>query len=98
VAAVVGLLWDEFNQEHIARHEISTVDVEDVVLGAGKVLVFVSDDHRPGRREFYGTTRKGKPVLVVTEPPTATGFAYVVTARPMTTKEWRMVEEAMGHG
>jgi len=31
----------------------------------------------------------------VTEAPTVAGLAYVVTARPMTVKEWRAVEEAM---
>lgn len=94
VAPVTGLLWDDFNQEHVARHGVSTSDVEDVAVGPGRVVV-VSDEHRPGRREFYGVTRTGRPVVAVTEAPTAAGLAYVVTARPMTAKEWRAVEEAM---
>jgi uncharacterized DUF497 family protein len=98
VRPIVGLLWDDFNHEHIARHGISVIDVEDVVLGEGRVLVAVSDDRRPGRREFFGATRTSRPVMVVTEAPTASGLAYVVTARPMTSKEWRLVEEAMGNG
>jgi uncharacterized DUF497 family protein len=95
VKPIVGLLWDDFNFAHVARHGISVVDVEDVVLGEGRVLMATSNDRRPGRREFFGATRTGRPVMVVTEAPTASGMAYVVTARPMTPKEWRLVEEAM---
>jgi len=95
VELVTGLLRDDFNREHVARHGVSTSDVEDVAVGPGRVVVVVSDDHRPGRREFYGVTRTGRPVVAVTEAPTAAGVAYVVTARPMMAKEWRAVEEAM---
>ncbi|MGH9091238.1 MAG: hypothetical protein ACRDZR_07670 [Acidimicrobiales bacterium] len=92
---VTGLLWDDFNREHIARHGVSTGDVEDVAIGPGRVVVVISHEHRPGRRELYGVTRAGRPVVVVTEGPPAAGLAYVVTTRPMTAKEWRAVEEAM---
>jgi len=92
---VTGLLSDDFNREHIAWHGVSTSDVEDVAVGPGRVVVVISDEHRPGRREFYGVTRTGRPVVAVTEAPTAAGLAYVVTARPMKAKEWRAVEEAM---
>jgi len=95
VELVTGLLWDDFNREHVARHGVSTSDVENVAVGPGRVVVVVSDDHRPGRREFYGVTRTERPVVAVTEAPTVAGLAYVVTARPMTVKEWRAVEEAM---
>lgn len=74
---------------------MSTSDVEDVAVGAGRAMVVLSDERRPGRREFYGVTRTGRPVVAVTEAPTAAGLAYVVTARPMTAKEWQAVQEAM---
>ena len=50
---------------------------------------------RLGRREFYGTTEEGRYPVVVTDAPTSTGLAYVVTARPMSERERRAFEKRM---
>ena len=43
---------------------------------------------------LFGVTETGRHLLVVLDEPTATGCAYVVTARSMTTRERCEYEEA----
>ena len=92
---VTELLWDDHNQAHIARHEVSPREVTNLIFGPGPLLVVISEEHRLGRREFYGTTEAGRYLMAVTEAPTSAGLAYVVTARPMSDRERRAFEERM---
>jgi uncharacterized DUF497 family protein len=89
---LIGLLWDEANEDHIAAHQVSRQEVVEVVFGAGAVFA-VDDSHRRGRLLVFGLTAAGRALLVVLDEPTTTGTAYVVTARPMTTVERRDYEE-----
>jgi uncharacterized DUF497 family protein len=85
--------WDDHNQAHIARHGVTAAEVSSLIFGPGPLLVVISDEHRVGRREFYGQTESGRYLLAVTEAPTSMGLAYVVTSRPMSDRERRAFEE-----
>ena len=80
----VGLLWDEWNEEHIARHHVTPTEVEDVTFGAPWVL------RARGRDTWahYGQTDAGRYLLVILAQRGA-GWYYPVTARDMTDAERR---------
>jgi len=95
VEEVPQLLRDDHNQAHIARHDVTVSEVTSLIFGPGPVLGVVSDEHRVGRREFYGRPEGGRYLMAVTDAPTSTGLAYVVTARPMSDRERRAFEERL---
>lgn len=84
---VTWLLWDEHNIEHIARHRVVPAEVEQVVFGKHARGPFREDRLRVGRRAYFGRTTRERALVVITEGPTRTGEAYVVTARSMTARE-----------
>ena len=86
---VTELLWDDHNLAHVARHDVRAAEVNEVVFGAGPLVVIESSRHRAGRLELFGRTNAGRHLMVVTEQPTSLGLAYVVTARPMSDAERR---------
>ena len=74
--------WDRQNVEHIARHAVQPVDVEEVVF-EGKPLT------TKGRNELYhvfGETQAGRYLLVVMAL-LGNQRARVITARDMTKRE-----------
>ena len=77
------LIFDERNQEHIARHHVNTDEVEEVCWSLPLVR-----RGRYGRLAVYGQTLVGRYLLVVLAPR-AGGDYYVITARPMTQAESR---------
>jgi uncharacterized DUF497 family protein len=87
------LLWDDHNIAHIARHSVTVSEVEQVLSGDETIAVR-NDTHRVGRIELWGITLDGRWLLVVLDPPGPRNTAYVVTARPMTTRESRQFKEA----
>ncbi len=74
-------MWDEHNEAHIAHH--------------ADTLAQTDDRHRPGRLTVWGSTVGERHLLVILDPATPDGDAYVVTARPMTDRERRNYEEAI---
>lgn len=54
------LLWDEWNEEHVARHHVTPQEVEDICLGE-------SWRRRAGggKRSLYGQTSNGRYLLIV---------------------------------
>jgi uncharacterized DUF497 family protein len=90
---VSQLLWDEVNEAHIARHQVSRHEVVEVVFDNETILA-LDDTHRRGRLVAFGVTSGGRQLVVVLDEPTTAGTAYVVTARPMTPRERRDYEEA----
>jgi uncharacterized DUF497 family protein len=86
-------MWDDHNITHIARHHVTVAEVEQVIAAPGTVFQ-TSDTHRVGRIEAWGVVPGTRPrhLLVILDRPTTAGDAYVVTARPMTTKERRSYE------
>ncbi len=75
--------WDEANVEHIARHEYTPEEVEEVFAGA-----FQLDRGRDGRYVASGPTLDGRMTVVVFERFPG-GRARVVTARQMSRRERR---------
>jgi len=90
---LTGLLWDEVNEAHIGRHQVSRQEVVEVVFSTGAIFA-VDDSHRRDRLLVFGASAAGRHLVVVLDEPTTAGAAYVVTARPMTVKERREYEEA----
>jgi len=81
------------NIVHIAEHKVTVAEVHEVVF-AEATLFEEDDSHRRGRLNVWGVTATGRPLVVYLDKPTATGAAYVVTARPMTDRERRNYEES----
>jgi uncharacterized DUF497 family protein len=86
---VRSLLWDNHNILHIARHSVTSAEVEQVVFSPATKEPLSDDRHRLGRLVFVGHTDGSRALVVVTDRPTSTGEAYVVTARPATERERR---------
>jgi uncharacterized DUF497 family protein len=89
---VNGLLWDDANEGHVARHGLTREEVEHVVTGSGFRLDRIDDSHRYGRVVVFGYSASGRCIVVFLDTPTASGLAYVVTARPATNRERQTLE------
>jgi len=83
MARVFRLVWDDWNEEHIAQHNVTPVEVEEVTA------------NRPfttrGRKDRYrviGQTDAGR-LLTVIVAPRGDGATYVLTARDATREERR---------
>lgn len=78
---VTGLIWDEWNREHLNRHKISTEEVEEVCKGKNNII----ESYRK-RILIIGTTKKGRNIAIVLTPedrelnPYGKGIYYVITA------------------
>lgn len=84
------LIWDAWNVAHIARHQVSPKEVEEVCHGAP----LVRQSHK-GRFLLIGPTFSGR-ILVVVLAPERRGVYYPVTARPASRKERRRYQEEKG--
>jgi uncharacterized DUF497 family protein len=81
------IIWSEDRIEHIARHEVTPEEFEEIVFGTGLVQRAKSEGINP---VYYvrGQTEFGKYLIcVVIQFPDGNG--YPVTARPMTDQEKR---------
>jgi uncharacterized DUF497 family protein len=76
------LIWDEKNRAHIARHDVSISEVEEVCHNHP---VFISG--HSGRLMVIGPSDSGKALFVVLDPKDGKGIWYVVTARSADRKE-----------
>lgn len=81
------LIWDEWNIEHIAKHNVKPEEVEQVC----------TDKHlaRRGRRGTYtiiGQTKGGRYLAMVLAPK-GSGSFYPVTAREADFKERRLFKK-----
>jgi uncharacterized DUF497 family protein len=84
---IFELIWPEDRIDHIARHEVTPEEVEEVCFGHSLILRAKSEGDNP---VYYilGQTLSGRHLFcVVIQFPDSTG--YPVTARPMTPKEKR---------
>jgi len=75
------LHWDDVNIEHIARHGLSLVDIEEVCFGE-----HISFRGREKRYILYGRTEGGMMIMVVLERLSGLVFRPI-TARLMTDRE-----------
>ena len=82
------VLWSSRSVTHIARHEITPEEVEDVLFSPPL-------DARRGKREgtylVFGRSRAGRRLLVVIAPRPGNSW-YVVTARDVDRAERRRMK------
>ena len=81
------LQWDEFNVEHIAKHDVSIVETQEACQNRIDVLSGYN-----GRQMLFGKTNKGRYVTVILARKFDNTY-YVVTARDTSKKERRYVYE-----
>ena len=79
-----GFIWDDENLAHIARHGLSSDEVEEALVG-GPLVLRGPDDRYLG----YGRTENGRWVFVV-YVTRSRGRVRVLTARDMTERERRL--------
>ena len=87
---IESLYWDDANISHIARHGLSSVDIEDVCFGE-----HISFRGQRRRYILYGKTENGNMIMVVLERV----FGHVfrpITARAMTEKEKHNYRKKVG--
>lgn len=84
---ITELLWDDQNIAHIARHDVTVAEVSEVVFGESVLFFELDQPTRPGRVAAFGMTAAGRALAVYLDTPTSQGASYVLTARPLTSKE-----------
>ncbi|MGH2559378.1 MAG: hypothetical protein ACRDJH_09955, partial [Thermomicrobiales bacterium] len=89
-----GVVWDEWNLDHIVKHGVSRAEVEEVIdLGP------VFQQAYKGRALAIGPTQSGRVLAVVLGPvPDQPGTFYVFSARPASRKERRHFQTLRGDG
>ena len=83
MAHVFRLDWDDWNEEHIARHGVTPAEVEEVTANRP-----FTTRGRKDRYRLIGQTDAGR-LLTVIIAPRDSGAAYVLTARDATREERR---------
>lgn len=87
------LIWDSWNVAHIARHQVTPEEVDDVCRGDPVV-----QQGSKGRSLVFGPTRSGRMLTVVLDPE-GEGVYYPVTARPASRRERAIYQqERYGRG
>ena len=76
--------WTEDSEAHIARHDVTPAEVEEVVNTRPRVI----SPGREGVEEIYGQTDTGR-YLVVIISEAEDGRDFVITARDMSPSERR---------
>lgn len=90
--AVFGeVMWTEDSEAHICRHNVTPLDVEQVLYSQPRLAVPGRDD----TTEVLGQTDSGRLLLVVVTEA-SDGRDFVVTARDMTVTEKRTFRERSG--
>ena len=84
------LIWDTFNVPHIARHDVTPDEVEEVCHGA-----HVDLQSYQRRLVVIGPTEAGRMLAVVLDH-VGHGVYYPVTARPASRKERQYYQEQQG--
>lgn len=79
------LIWDAWNEEHIAAHSVRIEEVEEMVRDRSSLFVRASG-HNLSRYMAFGRTDAGRYLTAVVDLEPG-DLAYVVTARTMTTAE-----------
>ena len=75
------LIWDDWNREHIGKHEITPEEVEEICNGKHEEI----ESYR-NRIQLSGTTNKGKKLTIILSPEDrnlrkyGNGIYYPVTA------------------
>ena len=76
-----GLVWDDWNRDHLASHNVTTEEVEEVCHGKYKVI----ESYRK-RIQISGKTKSGRKLTIILSPENreletyGDGIYYVVTS------------------
>jgi uncharacterized DUF497 family protein len=82
------LRWDDWNVGHIARHQVSPEEVEEVWHSD-----YIIREAYGGRIVLIGPTSTGRTLAVVLDPEPEEGVYYPVTARPASRRERRQYQQ-----
>jgi len=80
--SVHRLIWDTWNVAHIARHQVTPDEVEEVCHDRP-----MTSDTYKGRIRVVGLTLRGRVLTVILAPRDQEGVYYPITARPADRKE-----------
>ncbi len=83
---ITQLIWDEWNKEHIKKHKVTIVEVEEAIQQV--------QAHRKGyagRVALIG--RSGKRILAILIAPQNNKLYYIVTVRDADRKERKLIYE-----
>jgi len=81
MVTIKGLIWDEWNKEHITRHNVSVEEVEEVFQGKYEAI----QSYRK-RLQVSGSTKKGRILTIILSSedrelkPYSNGIYYPITA------------------
>jgi uncharacterized DUF497 family protein len=81
------LIWDEWNVEHIRKHDVSITEVEETCG-----LIIKTYKSYQGRLIILGKTKNNRLLTIVLMKKDKKSY-YVVTARDMSQKERRLIDE-----
>ena len=84
---VKQLVWDNWNIKHIKKHKVSVKEIEEACKKPRKALRTYE-----GRLLVLGETRKQRELTIVLAPEQKDKY-YVVTARDMSKKEKRLLND-----
>lgn len=88
--AIDRLIWDSWNVAHIARHEVISVEVEEVCHGEPKV-----EEGYKGHLQLVGPTNAERVLAIILEPIEPRLY-YPITARDASRKERQRYREWKG--
>src|SRR5437660_1435178 len=79
------LIWDDWNRQHIAEHNVTPLEVEEVCQGDH--IDYMSYD---GRFQIIGETQQKRLLTVILDPEPEEGEFYPVTAYDASKKARRV--------
>jgi uncharacterized protein len=81
------LIWDAWNTAHIARHEVTPEEVEEMCQAYPQ-----TEGAKKGRIRVTGRTSNGRVISAFLDPEPEEGVYYPVSARVASRKERRAYE------
>jgi uncharacterized DUF497 family protein len=88
-----SLIWEDSNVAHIARHDVTPLEVEQICRG-----LHIVRQGKKGRLLVIGLTEQGRMITAALDPEDTAGVYYPVTARPASKKERRLYQEEQDKG
>lgn len=85
------LFWDDWNTAHIARHDVTREEIDEICHGEPLV-----QQGKKGRLAVSGKTAAGRFLVVILDPKSEPGVYYPVTAYPASGRYRRMYEQEQG--
>lgn len=83
------LVWDDWNREHIGKHDVTTEEAQAAVFSEAVVTPTYKD-----RFQVIGPTSSGRVLsVIVGQVPGKPGRYYVFSARPASRKERRKIPD-----